>query len=268
MKKILLTVSVIFLSLVLVYSGFNIGKILLEYRKGDAEYESLESEYVSELQSEDPASSPEDSGQPDTVPEDYSDNVTESDSAAPISVNFEALLEQNSDVQGWIYSKDTPINYPIARADDNDTYLRHTLSGKYNIAGTLFVDYRNSEGFRDLDTVVYGHNLKNTEMFGTIVKYQDQSYYEEHPTMWLLTPEHTYRLDVFAGFTTDSSGWPYHFDLTEDGLADFLSRAYGSSDFTSDVDKSDITQILTLSTCSYEYDDARYVVLCSMVEVD
>ena len=81
---------------------------------------------------------------------------------APITVDFERLQEENKDIIAWLYCPDTEINYPVVQSKDNEYYLRRLLDGTWNIAGTLFMDYRNAADCSDLHTIIYGHNMKNT----------------------------------------------------------------------------------------------------------
>ena len=117
---------------------------------------------------------------------------------APLSVDFEILQKENPDIIAWIYCEDTPVNYPIVQADDNDYYLRRLLDGTWNVAGTLFMDYRNADDFSDWHTVIYGHNMKNDSMFGTLPEYRSQEYYEQHPAWYLLTPTQNYKIELCA----------------------------------------------------------------------
>ena len=95
--------------------------------------------------------------------------------AAPIQVDFEALRQQNPDIIAWIYSTDTPINYPVVQSEDNSYYLRRLIDGTRNTAGTIFADFRNAPDFSDRNTLVYGHNMKNNPMFGTLSEYRKQA---------------------------------------------------------------------------------------------
>ena len=107
---------------------------------------------------------------------------------APISVDFAALKAENPDIVAWLYSADTPINYPVVQSDDNNYYLRRLTDGSYNSNGTLFVDFRDAPDFSGFNTIIYGHRMKSKAMFGTLPGYLEQEYYEEHPVMYLLTP--------------------------------------------------------------------------------
>lgn len=181
--------------------------------------------------------------------------------AAPIAVDFEVLLETNSDVVGWLYCEDTPINLPVVQGEDNDFYLRRMIDKTGNGSGTLFIDYRNANDFTDGNTVIYGHNMKNKSMFGTLSHYKEQSYFEEHPVMWLLTPDADYKVELVAGYVTTSTSGIFSFGLSEEDMFALVEDAVRQSTFLSDFQICQGDVFLTLSTCSYEYDNARYVVI-------
>lgn len=187
---------------------------------------------------------------------------------APIEVDFEVLQESCADVVAWIYSPDTPINLPIAQSDDNNYYLRRLLDGTWNHSGTLFEDFRCAPDFSDANTIVYGHNMKNDSMFGTLPQYKSQEYYEAHPVMWLLTPDCTYRVDLVAGYVTSTASPIYQFNGTEEETFRLIQQAAAQSLFQSDVEIAQGDCFLTLSTCSYEYDDARFVLIGKLTPLD
>lgn len=184
---------------------------------------------------------------------------------APIEVNFDVLLEKNEDIIGWLYSEDTPINLPIVQSTDNDYYLRRLIDGTWNSSGTLFADYRNAGDFTDNNTIIYGHNMKNKEMFGTLPYYKEQSYFNEHPVMWLLTPAGNYKIELVAGYVTSTTSDVYSFDQSEEDVFATVQQAVEKSTFRTDVEISQGDRFLTLSTCSYEYDNARYVLIGQLI---
>lgn len=200
----------------------------------------------------------EDSTEPSEVPVEM----------APIYVDFETLQAQNPDIVGWIYCPDTNINYPIVQGESNQEYLYRSHTGASNANGSIFMDFRNLPDFSDFNNIIYGHNMGDGIMFGTLRRYTKQAYYEEHPTMWLLTPDKAFRLDLIAALVTPSDSDTYElFSYIED-LHERLEYALSKSNFDAgEVDISQIPQIVTLSTCTYEYATARYVVIGSMVEV-
>ena len=198
-------------------------------------------------------------GEPLRQPEADAQRLPEE--TAPIAVDFAALRETNQDVVGWLYCEDTPINLPLVQAKDNDYYLHRLLDGTYNSAGTLFVDYRNAGDFSDKNTIIYGHNMKNKEMFGTLSNYREQSYYEAHPIMWLLTPEESFQVELIAGYVAPSDAEIYSFGLAEGDVCALVEKAIKQSTFQSGFQVSQADRYVTLSTCSYEYDNARYVLI-------
>lgn len=206
------------------------------------------------------------SGDTETVPdkETAADSERLPSETAPIEVDFPSLLERNEDIVGWLYSEDTPINLPVVQGTDNDHYLRRLIDGTGNNSGTLFVDYRNGGDFSDSNTIIYGHNMKNKEMFGTLSNYKDQSYFEDHPIMWLLTPDGDYKIELIAGCVTSAASDVYSIDLSEEDVLAMVQRSIENSTFTTDVEIHPGDRFLTLSTCSYEYDNARYVLIGRM----
>jgi sortase B len=202
-----------------------------------------------------------DETEPSSVP-------TEPVETAPIYVDFETLKAQNEDIVGWIYCPDTNINYPIVQGESNQEYLRRSHTGDYNHNGSIFMDFRNLPDFSDFNNIIYGHNMGDGVMFGSLKKYAKQDFYEKHPTMWILTPDKAFRLDLIAAMVTPSDSETYELFSYMDDLHARMEYAVSKSDFDAgQIDISQIQQVVTLSTCTYEYATARYVVIGSMVEV-
>ena len=185
----------------------------------------------------------------------------------PIKVDFERLRLNNKDVKAWLYCKDTLINYPVAQAVDNDYYLHRLLNGTYNRAGTLFMECTNQEDFSDWNTLIYGHNMKNNTMFGTLTDYRDQEYYDEHPVWYLLTPDGDYRIELISGFVTDTSSVIYSIPQTQEAKNELVDAIMRKSNFKTDATISPEDRLITFSTCTYEYDEARYVLIGILKEV-
>lgn len=192
---------------------------------------------------------------------------TEPVETAPFSLDFDVLEELNGDIVGWIYCEDTPIDYPIVQSADNSYYLKRMPDGQYNSAGAIFLDYRCDGYFMDRNSIVYGHNMKNDSMFGTLPEYRNQSYYDAHPVMWLFTRERTYKIELLAGFVTVSDSAVYEPLYDADELQNYLSAAIRDSCFEAGVEPERVTRSVTLSTCSYEYENARFVLVGSLIPV-
>ncbi len=254
---------VCFLAIILVFmSGYKLIEIWLDYKEGDDLYASVEDEFANII-TEDVVI---DSGVSDNSDEETTQEV---DEVSPISVDFEELMRVNPDVVGWIYCENTKISYPILQSDDNDAYLHTMIDGSYNKAGSIFMDYRSSPDFDDLGTIIYGHNMKNDSMFGTLNEYKKQDYFDVHPYMWMLTPEKTYKLVIIAALDTLDDSIAYDIPLNEDELSEYLKWAVKHSDIETGADISDIERVVTLSTCySSSYDNTRYIVIGELIEIE
>lgn len=201
----------------------------------------------------------------DAVSEPVNESAEEM-SEIPKGVDFESLQEISEDVVAWLYAPDTAIDDIVVQAKDNDYYLRRLPDGTRANAGTLFVDCRNSAGFSDWNTIIYGHNMKNGTRFASLLNYSDSKYYEEHPVMYLYIQEHCYKLELIAGYTTDVNDLIYSLPTAESERKEILNHAYQESDFKSGITVQEEDRLVTLSTCSYAYEDARYVVIGRLVE--
>lgn len=181
-----------------------------------------------------------------------------------ITVDFAALREINPDVVAWLYGADTGLNYPVVQGSDNEYYLYRLLDGSDNKNGTLFVDYQCNADFSTANTLIYGHNMRSGNMFGRLTDYKDASYYQEHPYLYLMTPTQDYRIDLLAGCVVDCDAPVYSFELS----SDYVRSCMASSTFTAQATYSEEYNLITLSTCSYEYENARYVVIGQLVPID
>lgn len=249
-SKVLWGVVLLGISVIFIFSLYQIIDTISEYAESAAIYDKLTEEIVKSNDTD--------------VWNDEKENISAEIEVAPISVDFNALLEQNKDVIGWIYCENTPINYPVLQSEDNNYYLRRMINQKYNIAGSVFMDYRCQADLSRPNTIIYGHNMKNDTMFGTFTDYNEQAYYDEHPILWLLTPVQDYKIELIAGYVTPSTSDVYKDFYTEEELKTHIEDSVKKSTFVSIADIASVDRIVTLSTCSYEYSTARYVLIGSV----
>ena len=229
---------------------------LKEYQAGEQIYEDINA-YV-EL--------PEDTkAEENTEGEEEKKPVEEQ----PPVVDSEKMLSINSDYVGWIYISDTKISYPIVRGVDNDKYLRTTFNGERNGCGSIFMDMTNADDFSDRHTILHGHNMKNGSMFGRLRNFSEKEYWEEHPYIWIVTPERALKYEIFACYRTTSTSDVYTTAFASDEefqeLLDFCDskKAYDTGI------RPDVTdRILTLSTCTSDTEDGRRIVHARLVKDD
>lgn len=183
-------------------------------------------------------------------------------------VDYDALAEINPDFVGWLYLEGTVINYPVVQGEDNNYYLSHVFEGEQHKYGSIFMDYRNHANFEDFNTVIYGHRMNSGAMFGSLIEYKNQEYYEQHPVFMLYTKEQVYRLEIFAAYEIEAKmeNVPFHFATDEEYQA-YLDSAMAQSDIQTDVSVNTSEHIVTLSTCTKTNQNKRFIVQAKLVAV-
>lgn len=207
---------------------------------------------------------PEPTIQPDTS---SSPELTPSPSSEPEptlpptpQVDFDSLQAVNPEIVAWLSIDDTNIDYPVVQHSDNDYYLHHLFTGEWNSSGCLFMDCNNQADFSDSHTIIYGHHMDNGTMFQNLMGYKGQSFYDEHPTAHLLTQSGAYAVEFFAGYVTGVDGNAWQLDFATDAeFEDWIVNEKAKSLFESLVTPIIADEIVTLSTCSYEFYNARFV---------
>ena len=212
MRRTGITLLIILLLGIMAVASYMIIKEYRQYEVAAEHYEELQDEFVETKPAKD--------NKPDETTE-----TTVPTETAPITVDFVSLLKQNKDAVGWIYCQDTPINYPVVQAEDKDKYLRRDMNGKYLVSGTVFVDYRNGAIGDDANYIVYGHNMKDGSMFSSLAKYKEQSYYDEHPILYFLTPNGDYKIELYAGIVVKRDADIYVPNPDETELVNLLNTA-------------------------------------------
>lgn len=245
--------SVIFLLLVsisiLLFSGYKLRENFLIYAEGDKNYEQLKTRLRN---SDKKISSDSDIGLSGTKPQVE---------IPPLSIDFETLKIINADAAAWLYCPDTIIDYPVMRAGDYDWYLHHLPDGTYNANGSLFLDFNGSPDFSGKLNIIYGHNMKSGKMFGSLTGYKQQEYFEQRPYMYLYTEQGNYRIDLKYGCTIGAGEWRDRAFMYDLNINELLAYASGKTTFKSSTEYTDNDRFMVLSTCSYDFDDARYIII-------
>ncbi len=174
-------------------------------------------------------------------------------------IDFIELQKINPDTVAWITLEGSPIDYPILQGSDNQYYLSHLMTGEPNKLGSIFMDYRNEKDFSDKITLLYGHNWQDNLMFAVLEQYKNQEYYDQHPAMELYTPEGVFRIEFFAGIVVDGGyeSIPTEFN-GEEAFQEYVQFLKDHSTFQSQTIVQGDDRVITLCTCSYDYDNARY----------
>ena len=261
MKKAIYAVLLTVFLGIFAFSSWKLFGILWEYRIGENFYEDL-TQFVSVPEPEETKPENEKTSSQKENGEAQSGQTKPTEPAEPVwpKVDFDALQEINPDVVGWIYIPGTKINYPVLHGDTNDTYLYHLMTGEYNSAGSIFLDAGVPSDFTAQNNPIYGHHMKNGSMFADVSDYWSQEFYDAHPFAMLVTPEGNFYVRIFSGYVTDAWDDAWTLAFGEDSFDAWLRKLERKSYFHTDVKPTTGDRIVTLSTCTYEYDDARFVV--------
>lgn len=245
----------VLLMLVLVFSSVKIISYVAEKKASERNQRDLIDQVVT----------PVTPSKPDNADNSKDNTATAGSEPDYITVDFDALQAKYPDVVGWLYCANTGLNYPIVQTaeEGGEYYLYRDIDGSSNKNGTVFLDWRCNSDFSSQNNLLYGHNMKTGRMFAPIVKYKDQSFYDAHPYMYLYTPDQLYKVNLFAGMVTPGDSTVYNYSLS----SDYIKECISSSSFKSSVG-TPTGNILTLSTCDYVYDNARYVVMGELVPID
>jgi sortase B len=202
--------------------------------------------------------------------------VTTSPSSSPVpSVPRDDALanaakqsaKKNNDVIGWIRIEGTRVNYPVVQTRDNIYYLTHDVDNKTSKRGAIYLDYRCDPQTLLGNNILYGHHMKDGSMFASVVEYKSRNYLNKYPVIEYATLEQTYYWDIFAVFITTTS-----YDYLKTEFSDsivylaFIKELQSKSMHKTGIELKASDKILILSTCTYEYDDARFVVVARRKE--
>ena len=206
--------------------------------------------------------------------------------------SFEELLGINPDVCAWVTLDNTAIDYPVVQGEDttasrreykfstwcgvqgedNFTYVNTDVYGDFSLAGSIFLDVNCDKNFTDPYSLLYGHHMEESKMFGDLDLYKDAEFFAENTTGELILPDRTYDLQTFACLLVPSSEsaifQPQRWDSDLQGLYTFAQEnALNLNTETLAAMKAagDDAQVLALSTCSTEFTDARTILLAWMI---
>ncbi len=172
------------------------------------------------------------------------------------NLDWASLYKENKDIYAWIYIPGTQVDYPVLQSATDDTYyLNHNIDGSYGKPGCIYTEKINSKDFTNYNTVIYGHNMKNGEMFGCLHDYEDETFFDENPYVYVYTEDKTYVYEIFAAYTASNAHILNTNDFsTQEGFADYLDNVvYNKAlagNFREGARVTSDNRIITLSTCT------------------
>lgn len=189
---------------------------------------------------------------------------------------FDELLKCNPDVRAWVSMSGTKIDHPVLQGRTNMDYINTDIYGNFALAGSIFLDSRNDPAFKDTYSVLYGHHMEKSAMFGDLDKYLEAEFFNSNHSGELLVPGKRYSLKVIACVQTHAAESrvfdPSIWKNSVSGLLDYAEKesvhyhADTINALREKLNSGKSVKVLALTTCSSEYTDARTIVLTVMNE--
>jgi len=211
---------------------------------------------------------PVDSASPTPIPGEAIDGVADPDEVLPQFASYKEAKAINEEVIGWITVPNTKIDYPVVRCNDNEFYLTHNVEKDDSDYGAIFMDFRNANEGQQRHIILYGHNMKNGTMFHDLNNYKQRSFFDENRVITFLWDNVETKWEIYAAYVIKNNDVYYihtRFGSDENyveymnALIDYAKNSkYSVVDEAVTIKASD--QVLTLSTCTYEYDNSRFAV--------
>ncbi|MGN0132820.1 MAG: class B sortase [Lachnospiraceae bacterium] len=215
----------------------------------------------------------------ETVNDMYQDEVVEAQVGEEtkyfkVLEQYKSLYHQNQNLIGWLKIADTIIDYPVMQTGDNEYYQNHNINLEEDRNGALFMDMDCDVRLPSTNYIIYGHNMRSGKMFGSLDQYESESFYKAHKMIEFDTiyEEGTYEvMYVFRSrvYQKDDVVFKYYQFInanSEEEFNSYMSEMAAVSLYDTGVTASYGDQLLTLSTCDYEEEDGRFVVVAKRVE--
>lgn len=185
------------------------------------------------------------------------------------------LKKENEDIIGWIEIEGTNINFPVVQGTDNEYYMKHTYTKEYSNDGSIFLDKSYDWNLPSTNLLLYGHNNKNGNMFQDLLKYKDEGFYKEHPTIRFTTVNEDCQYEIISAFLSrvyyqdEQNVFRYYYFINasnETEYNNYVEESKKSSLYDTGKSATYGEQLLTLSTCEYSQEDGRFAVVAKKVK--
>lgn len=179
-------------------------------------------------------------------------------------VSFQNLHNENNDYLFWLYIPKTKIDYPVMMSRDNKDYLHSSFYKEKLYSGTLFIDALSNKRENQENLIVYGHNMKDGSMFGTLKKWRSEKYFNEHKFIEIYTETEKRVYLIFAVREVSSNMSLLHYKLDGFTNEEYIQDARNNNiHFREFEDQYKNNQIMTLSTCMSN--DAKRLIINSIL---
>jgi len=198
------------------------------------------------------------------------ENIEEQNEKTDRMLQVKQLQEQNTDIVGWLEIENTNINYPVLQGTDNSYYMTHNYKKENSKNGSIFLNADYNWNIPSNNLLIYGHNLGNAMMFQELLKYEKESFYQEHPIIRFTTAEEDAEYEIISAFKSrvyyksEKNVFRYYYFINNESEKEynqFVKNAKSASLYPIDATASYGDQLITLSTCSYHVEDGRFAVV-------
>ena len=198
------------------------------------------------------------------------ENTDEQNEETERMLQVKELQEQNPDIVGWLEITNTNINYPVLQGTDNTYYMTHNYKKQNSKNGSIFLDANYNWNIPSNNLLIYGHNLGNGMMFQELLKYEQESFYQEHPVIRFTTAKEDAEYEIISAFKSrvyyqsEKNVFRYYYFInskSEEEYKEFIKNAKNASLYPIEETASYGDQLITLSTCSYYVEDGRFAVV-------
>ena len=176
---------------------------------------------------------------------------------AYFSTTFSEYMKESPDFIGWFKVPGTNIDYPLVQGKDNDYYLRYDYKNSPDMDGSIYLDYKNSPNLYDTHNAIYGHYLFKGTMFHDLHQYKDEDFYNSHRYVVIVTSREAVLYELFAVQRVSAYNYYLSFNLDPGELVEYAKHFKRNSIFDDPLELPDDLSLLTLVTCTYEFDNAR-----------
>ena len=212
----------------------------------------------------------------------------------PEMVSFEELQKINPDVLGWLTVYDTNIDYPLLQSTNNNYYLDHNPKKEPEVSGSLYLDYRNDKQFKDFNTIIYGHHMAQSKMFGDLDKFLDEDFWNSHEYGNLIYDAQNHGLQFIAMLQVDAYDWVTYNPAVngETNRIKYINHLYETAKYVRGIDTETLRNmqkqlekteeddtpvmrtspltpddhIVLLSTCSADITNGRFILVAKLLD--
>ncbi len=202
-------------------------------------------------------------------------NIVEEEKNQEIIKKVSELQLENDDIKGWIKIDDTKINYPLLQGDDNEYYLKRNYKKENSNYGSIFIDKDCDLNDINSNVIIYGHNMKDKEMFQNLLNYEDKGFYEQHKNIEIITNEKTMTYEIVTVFKSrvfyqnETNVFRYYYckDLSnQEKYNDYINNCKKIQLYDTGINAEYGEQLITLIVCEYSQNNGRMVVVAKKIK--